>query len=238
MKGIILIVLAFFAFWFVSATGEVLTGTSMTEQVDLSKINNNAIKNVTVNFCNDWFDNLTKNLNFSARPWQKKEICIVFANTSDESITILSNFVSASVNNNWNLVCDIAWVDTWKMQLDLSDISTWIVLWAKENIIKKIYVYFDKNLSGNQYACLTIQLPTTEKAWAGSMFNMVVRQASNISMIISGKPYSYQWFDNIILTLKNNLNTIYKILIGIFSILIVYNIFDISKDKKKKNHKK
>lgn len=237
MKRIILFVLAFSIFWFVSATWNIWSENSIEEQLDMSKVNQNSINGVSIKFCNDWLDKVVDRLQFSTRPWKKQEICVVMVNNSEEPVTVISSFVTASASNNGNPVCSTIWFTGDDIKIDLADMSTWIVLWAKETVVKKIYVGFAKNYSGNTYACLAIQSPVVQKAWNWSIFNLVVRKASPLLMIVAGEPYNYQRFDDIIMLIKNNLNTLYKILIWVFAILIVYNIFGISKkDNKETNH--
>jgi len=70
-------------------------------------VHNNKIKDVAFKFCNNGFETeqLSSTIDLTMRPNQKKEVCVVLVNQSNDSLSVVANLVPGSINANGNMVC-------------------------------------------------------------------------------------------------------------------------------------
>ncbi len=217
---------------------------NVTEQLDMWIVYNNDIKNVVVKFCNDWLvsEKLTSKLDLVIRPGQKKDVCVVFANTLNAPLSIVAKIVEWSIGENWNIVCSndilLTWWDVFVS--NLSGLDSNINLSAQEQLIKNFSISSLKYSSWMYYWCLAYHLDQTEKLSNNSMFNVVVRKAMTIRINVEWSPYRFQWFDNIISWINIYTRQIAIVWIILCGVLLVLSLLPSRKKtlEKKSTHKK
>lgn len=212
------------------------TGKTLTEQLDMKLVGNNQINKVAFKFCNYGFEQnqLTPSLDMVMRPNQKKDICVVFGNQSNDSLRVVASVVPGEINANGNMICSNNGQLTGDLTVsDFEELSWIIILGPQEQIIKHFTVSSTESASGKYDWCLAINLETSEKLSETSPFSLVVRKAWNIKISVIGEPYRFQWFDNIFSWISKNIRTIAKIGIIICSILLIYSLVPVFRSKKK-----
>ncbi len=218
----------------------------LNEQLDMWLVHNNEINKVTLRFCNNGFssDQLTTSLNLVMKPWQKKDICVALVNQSNISLTVVWNMVPGSLNANGNIVCSNAGELSGDVVVsDFSSFSTPIVLAPQGQLVQYVTLSAADVASGNYYSCFAINLNTIEKLSKNSPFNLLVRKAGNIKITVFWSPYRFQWFDDGIQYLKNNIRDISIVGIILCWWLLVFSLFPVFHRKntwisKKTLHKK
>lgn len=196
---------------------------------------NTDIQNIKIRFCNEMEqDKFTTELSLKIQPWQSKEICMVFVNNSNTTWNIILGFSKWTKNNTWEISYENDMSDKNDFSKYIQNFpTTWILVPANGNVIKKVKYYASKNTSGQIIWCASFKMNQEEKIEEGKMFLIITRKIAPITITITWPIYKFQWRDSID---DNQKSTILKVIIAILSILIIINIF--KKDKKKnKNHK-
>lgn len=190
---------------------------------DLYSDNITDLNNIQSMFCND--SKITKDLTIDLRPWQRKNICIVFINKSNISIPLSFWFSDTIVNNEGLLTCDVT-KNTFSKSIK-NNIITWIIIPVSWTIIQNFTYISSKNTSWNINGCFGYQIDKQEKIKDGNMFLIIPRKVWFIYINITWSVYNFWRRDDI----KESKNTIFKFIAGVLSVWIIITIFQ--KDKKK-----
>ncbi len=182
--------------------------TVLTQALDMSQAYNNKINDVVMRFCNDT-DDLSTKIHLDFRPKQKKEICVVLENKSTENLDIIASLVSASLNENWNIICaNDGELQDWFSLISDSWLEEWFELQATEQQMKYFKLQAHEFASGDYYACFVINLSESTSMWDGSPFNLVIRKALNISTTVSGKVSSFGFLSDFVDYINQNIKII------------------------------
>lgn len=220
----------------------ITTGTrELTNNLDMWLVHNNQINKVVLKFCNNWFttDQLSSSLDLVMRPGQKKDVCVVLVNQSNDSLNIVGNIVPGSINPNWNIICSNVGQLTWDIfASDFSVFEEPVVLWPQEQLIKHFVLSANDVASGNYYWCFAINLSTVQKLSESSPFNLVVRKAGNIKIKVEWSPYHFQWFNDILRFIQKYTRGI--AIVGLIAcwLLLISTLVPIFGKKNKKIQKK
>jgi hypothetical protein len=145
---------------------------------------NETIKNVSLNFCNDWTGNLTNKYTLMIEPWKQQDLCIYIENKSNQAAKMMYSFPKASISRWWNQICN-NWNDFAKFFLDNSvnpDRSV-IVSWNSTLTIKET-IQAPAGMIWMYYGCLAYQLWTAEVGDIWWVFNMVIRKVTFVNMFV------------------------------------------------------
>lgn len=193
------------------------------------------IQNIQSRFCNN--EEMTKDLDLSMRPWQKKDICVAFANKSDQPINILLGF-SEGILKDWAPMCDADMTDKNEFsKYILWNPTTWIVIPASGYIIQRFTYMTPKTASGNMLGCIGYKINRQEQIEPGKMFLIIPRKVGYIYMNITWSVYQFWRRDEIKYAGITNKKPILIVIIAILAIRLGATIFKTTK-KKKKQHKK
>jgi len=206
----------------------------------MSIVHWNKINKVNLKFCNNGFDekDLSPSLDIKIRPNQKKEICVVLLNETNEELIINSSVFQWTLNSLWNIICSDSDRLTWDFLLNNFDMFSWdISLLPNQKIVRYFTLYASDNASWQYYSCFSVNLKESERLSSNSPFWLLIRKAANIKITVSWKPYNFQWFDDIISSLENYNRQIWIAWVSIFGVLFVYVLFNMSKKDKKANLK-
>jgi hypothetical protein len=169
------------------------------------------------------------------RPWQRKNICVMLFNTSNEPINLTFWFSSWQKNKDGVPVCDgdIGITNIFSKHI-LNNITSGMVVPASWYIVKNFSFLSPKDASWSIMGCFQYQLEGEGQAQPWGMFILTTRNVWYIHIKFKWKPYKYWWWDDI----KDSLykDTILKTIIAIIIILIIITIFQ--KDTKDKKNKK
>lgn len=214
---------------------QVQVGMTIPDQTKLSYIN--------IAFCNDGIDNLTKNGLLTIRPWQTKEICMVFSNTSkDESADIIATFVDTELSNEGNMVCSLWINNTGKMLASYISFNKEEYVFTLEpwkTVIKKATLHMPKNAELWMYnGCVGYQLNVKQKDDDKWIFFVVRRRVGLMEIIVEGDVYKFWWLDTIKYMYQNNKIVVLRTLARIIGIVLVLYIIIMMRWKKQDNKKK
>ena len=203
---------------------------------DLGSDNMTDLQKIQSRFCND--EKITKDLKLFVRPWQRKEICIAFANQSDKPISLLFWFSEGTFTKEWGPVCksDIE-QNNFSKHIKNSTI-TWITIAASGTNIQKFTYVASKNASWNIFGCFGYQIAQQEKIKEGNMFLIVPRKVGYISINIIWSVYRFWRRDDIKDVYTLHKSSILKGIVAILALWIIVSIFQTAKKKEKKHHKK
>lgn len=203
---------------------------------DLGSENMIYLEKIQSKFCND--EKLTKDLKLSMRPGQRKEICVAFANTSDEPINIVFWFSEGTFTKEWGPVCqgDMSTSNSFSKYI-LHNETTWARIPATGTMMQKFTYMAPKNASWNLFGCFGYQIGKQEKIKEGNMFLIVPRKVGYISINITWSVYNFWRRDDIKDIYTLNSSSILKTIIAILGLWIIITIIQIS-TKKEKPHKK
>lgn len=211
---------------------------TVTQNLDLAEMTNTSLDNIHARFCSSSEDTLKTWLDLQIRPWQRKEICVVFFNRWDKPIDISFWFAEWSVNKDGSPVCD------WDIT-NSNDFSKFIThnqetgftLPAQKSIIKKIIYAAPKYVSGNILWCLAYKLSKEEKVNMG-VFLMTTRKVGYMTIAVTWSVYNFWRRDDIKDVYIANRTGILKIIIGVLAVWIIVTIIQPTKKKEKSHHKK
>lgn len=206
----------------------------------LDKIATTDLKNIRLVFCNASDQKKRKKeLILDMRPWQRKEICVMFSNISDKPIGLIFWFAKWWINDNWGITCDedITNTNDFSKQI-LYNTLTGIVVPASWSIIKNFSYKSPKDASWQTLGCAVYKLDKEEKIEFWKMFLLIVRNISYIYINNTWNVYNFWRWDDIkdVYTMKKDI--ILKIIIGILAILIIMTILQKEEKKKPKRPKK
>ena len=204
---------------------------------DLGSDSMTKLQNIQSRFCND--DKITKDLKMVVRPWQRKEICIAFANQSDKPANISFWFTEWTFGEKWP-VCqlDMSTSNSFAKHI-INNTRTWITLPASGAIIEKFTYLVPRAASGNMFGCFGYQINQQETIKDGNMFLIVPRKVWYIYINITWSVYNFWRRDNMKDVYAGNKAIILKILIGILAIWLIISIIQTSiKDGKEQANKK
>jgi len=244
MKKYVVILFGIWYLGFSFAKGTTITSWDNYVQPWETKIVTQDIKWETINdlnfiwmrFCNNWLEleKLTNSLQLKIQPGQKKDLCMVFFNTSsDKSIDMKFGFSSTNINKEWGISCD----DDMTTKNDFSKLidqinNTWFILPPNGKIIKKLKIFIPLTYTGNIiYWCLSYKINKEEKMEPGQMFLLVFRKTAPIQIIVTWGVYQFWRRDDIKDVYTINKTTILKIIIAILGLWIILTIVQTTKKK-------
>lgn len=239
-------------FWFISngvSLGQSSTQANsweykqVTESLELTTKTSNNINDVSFYFCNSWLEykDLTTFLELNIGPWKTQEICMVFTNKGDENFWIIAWFTTWKTSKPSDKVYDILCETniTWKnifSSLIQGKYENEFTLSSKEIKVKKFSIKIPRNMTWSIYSCGMFKIKwNLQKALSWSMFNIEVVKKMPIQINITWDIYKPWLIDSI----KNNKQTLLKIIIWIIWLRLIISIIQhISKTKKQKKHHK
>ena len=137
---------------------------------------------ISVSFCNNWES--TKSLSIVSEVGTESEICMDFANTTEQDVTINYWFVDGTVTADIykNKACLNEW-DTEKFWQYVTQDSKELFIPAKQVVRQKAHVKFPLWLSGMMNWCLTYYVKDNQ--WQSDwMFNVLVRKALFVDVLV------------------------------------------------------
>ncbi len=197
------------------------------------------LNDIQLSFCNDTVSKVTTPaLSLNMRPWQKKEICMVLSNNWDKTLNILLWFSYWTLNKDGTIMCDADMSNNNTFSKYITQNSTtWIIVAAHKNVIKKVNYVASKYKSGIMFWCAAYKINKKESIETGKMFLIIVRKSAPISINIRWPIYQFWRRDDLKNdTIKNP--SILKIIISILGILLIINIFNTTKKCNVQNKKK
>jgi hypothetical protein len=209
------------------------------QQLDLWMVKNNQINNVVVKFCTDWLtaQHLQSEIEFSLRPRQAKDICVILVNQSDQSITLVPEILAATLNTQWNIVCSSNTPLTWDFFVqDFGDVWKNIVLASWEQFIGRFTVKTLDSWSGKYYWCLGISSDLQELS-PNSPLYLKIRKAIYMNVVIGWELYYFQWWDNFVSLLFSNQRRIAQAWIILCVLWLIYFSIPLISPHKKKPKK-
>lgn len=201
-----------------NSTIQLKTSVSIPDQWMLQYIN--------LGFCDEEVKNITKQSRITIRPWETKEICVIFTNTSSSNINISSSFVDAEKNNDNKLICSM-WANTWASLVSHISYNPKLytfTLHPKENIIKKAKISIPKNMTGILNGCIWYQLNIKKDDNYTGLFFVVRRKVGIIEVNITWNIYNFGLRDDIKYIYRDNQMDILHIIAGFLFILFIYYI--------------
>ena len=197
------------------------------------------LNDIQLSFCNDNDAKVTTPaLSLYMRPWQKKEICTVLSNNWDKTLNIFLWFSYWTLNKDGTIVCDSDMTNNNMFSKFITQSpTTWIIVAAHKNVIKRVNYIASKYKSGIIFWCAAYKINKKESIETGKMFLIIVRKSAPISINIRWPIYQFWRRDDLKNdTIKNP--SILKIIISILGILLIINIFNTTKKCNVQNKKK
>jgi len=234
--------------WGQSSTTPASTGNTYTweykeakETLQLQQDTMEKIERIAYAFCNDGI--LKEETNMTARPWERKEICVTFGNKNPENVSIIFWFPEWTINQNWNILCNtnLTWDTYIKNLLKGDDTSDFYFdLEPRQQTVKKFYIAIPKTQTWNIYGCASFKIKwNLQKAASWSMFNIEIVKKATINIAITWDIYNYWLLDDIKYSITDNKQTVLKGLAAIVGLRLVISILQSSfKKKQRKNQKK
>ncbi len=202
---------------------------------DLGSDNIYDLQKTQARFCND--HKATKDLNLFARPWQRKEICVVFINQSSTPKNIIFWFSEGVKISDWAPSCqaDSTYKNIFSKYIKNSTI-TWVIIPASGTSVQKFTYVVPKNATGNMFGCFGYQMNQKETIKEGNMFLIVPRKVGYISIVVTWSVYQFWRRDDTKEIYTTNKTGILKTLVVIISLTLIRTLF--GGKKKTKIHKK
>lgn len=192
------------------------------------------IERIAYAFCNDGI--LKEETNMTARPGERKEICVTFGNKNPENVSIIFWFPDWTINQNWNILCNanLTWTTYIKNLLKGDAISDFYFdLGPKQQTVKKFYIAIPKTQTWNIYGCASFKIKwNLQKAASWSMFNIEIVKKATINITITWNVYNYWLLDDIKYSITDNKQTVLKGLVAILGLRLVVSIVQSSFKKK------
>lgn len=195
---------------------------------------------ITLGFCNEQLTGATKQNIMKIRPWQTKEICMVFHNSSSgDSVNLALSFVDTEISNQGNMVCSLG-IKTGNslaslISFDAADYN--ITVPPQGQIIKKAKIHVPQNMSWLLYGCVGYNLDIKRADNYTGVFFVIRRSVGLMEVNITWSVYKYGWRDNIVYTYKDNQSLILNLIAAIIGIILVYYIVVTTKAWKQSTHK-
>ena len=203
---------------------------------DLGSDNMTDLQSIQSRFCND--DVVTKDLNISLRPGQRKDVCIVFSNPSSEPKNITFWFSEGALKD-WAPICQADMTTGNKFaKYILNNTATGITLPVSGSVIQKFTFVAPKSASWTIFGCFGYQMGQQEKIKEGNMFLIVPRKVWYIYVNITGNVYNFGRRDGMKNSYSTNKSTILKVIIAILAIWLVVTIVKTDKKSERKQSKK
>lgn len=250
MKSVFLF-LCIISLWYTVLAETTTTNNYPSWYIELSediKINDewkkivNKLKNTLIYFCNRWYSSqkdLDLRLNTTAQPWEIKDICIIFGNNNPQKININLGFSSARKKENWVISCntDQSWYnELWRnFLINHPEISSFDLL-PGQKILKNFKIKIPQTQTWDIFWCTLVKVDKdVQKAETWKMFYIEVAKTNYMQINITWDIYKPWLIDSI----KNNKQTLLKIIIWIIWLRLIISIIQhISKTKKQKKHHK
>ena len=246
MKTKLLLLLLSFLLWFGFLYADLVIDTTwqianyINTAVEIPPLWN--LEYIGARFCDKWKVEVAENM--SIRPWQTKDVCIVFynKNTTGNDIKIVAWFTEGELQKNDVVNCQ----DTFSSWVFFSLLSNFkesdytITLAPGKQLIRHIRVSIPQDMTGNIYGCVAYQLDQKKPENVVGMFYVVNRKAAPFYIKIQWDIYTYAWklIDNIKFFRIDNQMIVLQTIAGILSILLIYYIVAAVTWKKSENHKK
>jgi len=206
-------------------------------QLPVSFPNATILNQLHVYFCDDWFENMPKNDTVFLRPGQKKEICIVFQNASTGEVEVSAWFTRASIT--WNSKsCENDFRSSWNVfnaHVDYFPEDFLFTIRPQESLIKKVKISYDQ--PGNYLGCLPYMVPW-QNSGSKALITAVLRKVSYIDVVVTWSAYNLGRWDDIKFAYKDNDNMVWKVIIAIIWIFLLYSIFTFKGKKVSYHHTK
>jgi len=184
----------------------------------------NKINYIYTRFCNNWLENnkLTENLSMIVRPWQEKEICMVYFNRDKEDIYLWWAFPDNAIESNWNRNCSTNY--WWDNPFSKFIEPFWekvIKVPAKSYLIKKTTIKFPIWTTWTQKWCFAYWVDWwIIESW--QTFSLVVRRVAYINIYVQWEKYTI--IEKIRDTIIENKNIIISLLFIIILVLLILEI--------------
>lgn len=225
--------------WTTGAENYIKPWEIKTIQQDLWANDGEAIQHIRLRFCNEMKeDKFTVGLSLQMRPWQRKEICMVFSNNWTTSLDIFLGFTEGVMNEKWDISCQNDMTNTNNFFKFISPNHTiWITVPANGNIIQRVTYRTPKSASGNIIWCASYKINQKEEIDPWKMFLVVTRKIAPITIIVTWSVYDFWRRDDMKDVYFTHTSSILKVIIVILALSIIVVIFQQDK-KKRKPHKK
>lgn len=214
----------------VTAQNYLHPGEEKTIIQDLHSENTNDLENIQSVFCND--NTITRDLKLKIRPWEKKEICIAFANLSWKPISIVFWFSEGSIDKSGSPSCKENMTGNLFSKHIKDNIFEWITIPVSGTLTQKFLYVAPKNISGEMFWCFGYKIDKEEKIKNWNMFLIVPRKVWYIQIDITWDVYNFGRRDDTKKIYIQYERKIFTVIAIIFGIWIIISIFQ--KDTKKR----
>lgn len=223
-----------------ATSGEIMIQKQETLNIQKDKMNK--MERIVFIFCNSWFQTNQSKLEIKSRPWEHKEICIIFGNKNTEKVDIIMWFPNWWEEKKWKILCnaDI----TWKNQItnlmnEKSKANLYFSLAPKEQVIKKFYIKIPDTQTWNIFWCWSFKIKwNLQLASSWGMFNIEIVKKIPIQINITWSIYQYQWIDDLNYSITDNKENILKWFIAIVWLRLIISIIQSASKKKHSKHNK
>lgn len=195
---------------------------------------------ISTKFCDQW--KVVDKEELMMRPWQTKDVCIVFFNkaTTGSDISIIANFSQGTLQDNWVPNCSDVYSSGVFFGL-LSKFKSWdftMALAPWEQSVKHIRVSIPKDMTWDNdiYGCIVYQLNKKKPENFSWMFYVVNAKASYIHVQTTWAVYTRESSDAIKFFWQDNKMLILKTMTWILGILLIYYLALSFRDKKSSKH--
>lgn len=199
------------------------------------------IQNIGLMFCDEQIKNFSKKNIITIRPWETKEICAVFYNSSSgDVIDISSSFVDAETDADGKFICSLG-SNTWKSlasHISFNPNDYIFSLKPQEKIVKKAKVTIPQNMTWTLRGCLWYQLNIKKPDNYTGLFFVVRRSVGVMEVNITWDIYDFGRWDDIKYTYKDHQMFILNSIARFLWVLLLYLIIISTKAKKKEKHSK
>lgn len=196
---------------------------------------------INLGFCDEEMKNVSKYNVTNIRPWQTKQICMIFANASSgDTIDITSSFVDSEIVDG-KIACSIG-VNT---GISLTSLLSFnpkdytFTLAPQEKLVRKASITIPKDMTWTLNGCIWYQLDLKKPDNYTGLFFVVRRHVGLMRVNITWDVYNFGWLDDIKYIYKDNQIFVLKIIAWMIWLLLVYYIsVSFTWKKKEKQAKK
>lgn len=198
------------------------------------------LNNTSMRFCIDGTEpeKLSRVGKLTSRPWETKDICMVFINNLPTKEDFIVGFSQWQKDNQWNVTCDQDMSDNDFLKLiRIPEPTRSVTIDSGSNSLSSFKITIPKTYTGNIYGCVAYYMSDSYSKKEGEVFWLLVRKIAPIEISITWDVYNYGRRDDIKYTYTENKQLILKILIAILAVRLIVSIVKTNKKKEPKSKK-
>lgn len=180
------------------------------------------INTINMDFCD------TTQWSIDARPGQTKDICMKFNNRNTETVNIIFWFTDGYEKNGIQTCnADMSPENTFAKLIKIKSGDASILVPGSTYVTKIMKISIPKTASGIIHWCIGYYIDWSVKKNDWGIFNVVIRKAKNINVVVTWNIYNFWRRDDI----KENKKTLLQWIIVLCSIYLLRTIFQSTKKK-------